>query len=285
MMPRALFIVCLLYLTAGLGRVAGAKPIQLPPQLSPTAATAETRCSACHTVKGWTDVKFDHARTGFMLRGAHVGVRCKSCHPRDFARRVSDRCGGCHRDAHLGELGLRCEGCHEERSWRDVLFTADAHRRTNFPLSGAHALLPCEECHGKMRDRSFSRAPLQCQACHQADYQRAATRSIDHAAAGFSLDCRQCHNTWRFTPARFAQHDRCFVISVGPHRGIPCANCHTSTMGLQLAGTCATHNAACSSCHEHACARSAEQHRNVMGYACVDQKCYECHSTTSGRGP
>jgi len=133
-----------------------------------------------------------------------------------------------------------------------------------------------------MRDRSFARAPLGCVACHQADFQRTSALSIDHMSAGFSTDCRQCHDTWRFKPARFAAHDQCFLVGAGSHRGIPCAGCHTSLPRTAITGACATGTAACSSCHEHQCARTDGQHQNVMGYQCKDQKCYECHRITGG---
>ena len=130
----------------------------------PAAATAgagahatTTRCAACHRVEGWEKVRFNHDPTGFPLRGAHTAVVCGQCHGKRFDTPVADTCGGCHRDRHGGEFGLHCEGCHDENSWRP-LFQADAHRRTNFPLVGKHALIPCQECHGNLRDRSFARA-------------------------------------------------------------------------------------------------------------------------------
>ena len=249
--------------------------------LHPLAPSGETRCILCHTVKGWDDVQFAHDRTGFPLKGMHRQVGCKDCHASDFRKAIPDRCSACHHDPHAQEFGLYCEGCHDEKSWR-TQFNADAHRATNFPLTGRHAVLPCTECHRQSRDRGFSRAVVDCAGCHLADYQRAALTSIDHAAAGFSTACQQCHAPWRFSPARFPQHDRCFRLARGPHASIKCLTCHTSLSMAQASGACATGTAACTSCHEHECIRTDSIHAacindRCMGYQCKDQKCSTCH--------
>ncbi len=239
--------------------------------------SGETRCILCHSVNGWDDVRFAHDRTGFPLKGLHRKTACKSCHTAGFAKAVPDRCSGCHRDAHAEEFGLRCEGCHDENSWR-TLFTADAHRRGNFPLSGRHALIPCTECHPNARDRSFARGAVECSSCHLADYQRTALSSIDHVGGNFPLNCQQCHNTFRFSPASYPDHDKCFTITRGPHGGFRCRDCHTSLpSSVTITGACMTGTAACTNCHEHECARTDARHQNVPGYQCKDRKCYECH--------
>jgi hypothetical protein len=282
MRQRDRVALALLIFAAGLAAAsaggAGAAPASVrPPSLRKGGEV--TRCAACHVVEGWEKVRFNHDPTGFPLRGAHLEVACGGCHTRGFGVPVADSCAGCHRDRHGGELGMHCEGCHDDRSWRP-LFQADGHRRTNFPLVGKHALIPCQECHGNMRDRTFSRAPLGCVACHQAAYDQTRLTSIDHAAAGFGLDCQTCHSTWRFWPARLDRHESCFRISSGPHHGIRCLGCHTSLGSVAFTGACATGTFTCSACHTHACARTDQQHTDVMGYECRDGKCYECHKIT-----
>lgn len=263
-------------------------PIDLRPRApavsgtaTPTATATGTRCDSCHATSNWTDVRFPHDRTGFALKDAHQKVSCKQCHPRNFKDRVPSDCAGCHHDVHAMEFGRRCEGCHNERNWQTT-FNADAHRSTNFPLLGRHALIPCSECHGLERERSFARAATACVACHQSDYARTAMSSIDHMAAGFSTDCRRCHSTIRFTPARFAQHDDCFRISSGPHAGIRCTSCHSTLPTVtSTAFSCQSGTAACTSCHEHTCDRTDRRHSSVPGYQCKDRKCYECHRFSS----
>jgi hypothetical protein len=235
----------------------------------------DTRCSFCHSTESWTKVTFDHEATGFPLRGRHAGTLCSSCHPSaDFQAAVPQTCAACHRDVHAGEFGTRCASCHDEESWRSR-FNADAHRRTNFPLTGRHASIPCESCHLDQRDRGFTRAAVDCFACHQADYARAGVTSIDHAAAGFSTSCRECHNPWSFRAGRFAAHTACFQLAPGPHAGIGCRDCHTALRSVVATGTCATNNASCTRCHS--CPTAQQQHRQVAGFQCKDRKCYECH--------
>jgi len=264
-------------------------PNKLPPAAAPQTATppalltgkratgaGTTHCASCHVVADWSKVNFNHDPTGFPLRGAHQQVRCRDCHAHDFSRPVADSCSGCHRDRHQSEFGLQCEGCHDEVSWRPLL-QADAHRRSLFPLTGRHALIPCQECHGNMRDRTFTRAPLGCVSCHRVEYDRARLISIDHVAAGFGTECQTCHATEKFTDARFDDHDTCFRISAGAHQGISCRGCHSGPPGSRITGACNTSTATCTGCHSHECARSDRQHTSVMGYECSDRKCFECH--------
>jgi hypothetical protein len=241
------------------------------------AREGNTDCGACHVESRWSEVRFNHEKTGFPLGGAHTRFSCRGCHRQDFKTRVPDTCAGCHRDRHAGEFGLHCEGCHEDSSWRAVLFFGDGHRRTSFPLTGKHSVIPCQECHGNMRDRTFERAPLPCVGCHRPDFDGARLTSIDHVAAGFGTDCQSCHDTWSFFPARFAAHDVCFEVSKGSHRPFRCQQCHSSIAGLAQIGQCTSPTITCTSCHSHECARTEKQHTTVMGYACVDAKCYECH--------
>lgn len=245
----------------------------------------QTRCAACHTEKGWRGARFNHDKTRFSLKGAHAAVSCRACHPESFEQALPRTCKGCHRDPHTGSLGQRCSACHEETSWR-TSFNADAHQKTNFPLSGRHAAMPCEECHFDQRDRAFTRATVSCAACHQKDYERAALTSLNHAAMCFSTDCKTCHSAVRWALARYPAHDACFPITSGDHASIPCLSCHTTLTGAAGGGTCntntavltcSTNTAACTGCHEHTCARTDPRHSEVQGYQCKDRKCYECH--------
>jgi len=256
-------------------------PLAGAPALLPNATPVASRtpCEQCHSTASWASTSFDHNPTGFPLKGKHQQVDCKRCHERDFQTPLPAMCNGCHLDAHKGELGQRCEGCHHEENW-EALFTADAHRRTNFPLIGRHALLPCTECHFQARDRIFNRTTADCIGCHQQQYNQTAFTSINHVALGFGTNCRQCHDAWRFSPARWTGHDTCFRISSGPHAAIRCLSCHTTLSGAMITGTCSTGTAACSRCHEHACTLMDQRHQNVPGYQCKDRKCYECHQFT-----
>jgi hypothetical protein len=269
-----------------LKRAADAPQAEAPPKLLPKekghASQGMTRCAACHTTSTWSEVKFNHDKTGFPLKGKHARVDCRGCHAIDFEQPVPRQCNACHRDAHTQDLGARCEGCHDETTWRSP-FNADAHRRTNFPLVGAHSIIPCQECHTESRDRRFARPTVTCSACHATDATRTLGTSIDHAVLGFTQDCQTCHGGFAFKPARFPSHDRCFLISFGSHARYSCAECHSTLQVMSLAGTCETRTAQCTACHEHTCTQAGgmtetdRQHAGVTGYQCRDRKCYECH--------
>jgi len=278
---------------AGVAAPDAPRAAALKPSPQSHGAMAGTKCGACHITAAWTDVRFNHDRTGFPLLGAHTATACKGCHGDDFQRPLPTTCSGCHRDVHAGDLGMRCEGCHDSASWASK-FEADAHRRTAFPLVGAHAALPCTECHGQASARKFSRAAVECIACHQADVDRTRGTAIDHAALGFTDSCRSCHQAYRFKPALFPDHDRrCYLVSVGAHAGIPCLGCHDGFPPTPApAGTCSTRTIACTACHSctgpgGATATDARHAppatlAAVPGYACAERRCYGCHKEVTG---
>lgn len=270
--------------------------VTLAVDLSPRRPDAEhakqrTRCAACHTPEGWDRVAFDHAaRTGFPLEGAHRSAGCRGCHrASDFKVAVPRACVACHRDAHAGRMGTRCADCHDAVAWKEPTFGPDAHRRTGFALDGRHAVVPCEECHGDRRGRSFSRATRTCAQCHSADLARAASLAFDHLASfGAAEDCRRCHGPWAFAPAYLPGHDVCFPIRSGTHAGIRCLQCHTSlpTPVPPVVTACTSGTAGCTRCHP--CASYAARHTGVPGFTsqCARaDSCWNCHpSGVAGGG-
>jgi hypothetical protein len=251
----------------------------LKPALVPQHSAAGTKCSACHVTASWSEVRFNHDKTGFPLRGQHARVDCRSCHAADFKTPIARQCAACHFDAHAGDLGSRCEGCHDENSWASQ-YDADAHRRTAFPLIGAHSVIPCQECHSQSRERKFDRSVVECSACHASDVMRTLGTSLDHQSFGFAEQpCQTCHNPMSWKPARYPEHDRCFIVSSGTHSVYTCEQCHTV---LPKALTnCATNTAVCTACHEHKCGspRITAQHPNPaeLHFVCADNQCVGCH--------
>ncbi|MCB1197863.1 MAG: cytochrome C [Deltaproteobacteria bacterium] len=237
-------------------------------------------CEKCHSVNGWSPATFDHSKIGFPLRGRHQYLNCSKCHiTGDFEKPVDRLCEKCHNDVHLGKLGKICQKCHNESAWKNS-FTIEQHRRTNFPLLGSHALIPCVECHMDIKGQSFSRASTQCFSCHQSEYASTATSSINHMTAGFGTRCQDCHRSTQWSPSiGFRQHDTCFPISTGHHSGIACKDCHTSTPSISSLGGCNSGTFFCGDCHQgtHSQSRMNKKHDDVPGYQFVDQKCYECH--------
>ena len=170
-------------------------------------------CSACHTEAGWGLAAsagksgFDHDRTGFPLRGAHVQATCGRCHT--GTAKPATTCEGCHRDPHAGRHDGTCAECHTAVAWSDTA-SLEQHRRTRMPLTGRHAVLDCSACHRRQGERAFRDTPTDCYGCHRAEY-RADPNQIHHRTDGsgpFSRECGTCHRTSSWTP--------CFRTSTSP---------------------------------------------------------------------
>ena len=109
------------------------------------AARAAGRCEVCHWQQGQAKPEpFDHAKTGWPLKGYHERVGCRTCH-------TSLPFVGLERD---------CAGCH--RGWSPGAFD---HGVTGQVLDENHAELDCDECHLEQR---FDRPPV-CTECHDEE--------------------------------------------------------------------------------------------------------------------
>lgn len=141
-------------------------------------------CEACHSAKSWNDLsRFDHARTGFPLSGAHQVTRCAGCHKSpnpslalmnsDF-KRAPAKCEACHADVHgmqFAKAGVTdCGACHDSMKWRPSRFDHD--KETDFALQGAHRNVDCGACHKSTRTINgravlfYQSTPKDCAACH-----------------------------------------------------------------------------------------------------------------------
>ena len=231
-------------------------------------------CSLCHGERGWKPArisrKFDHAKFGFALRGAHAAAECRACHESLEFSAAPAPCASCHEDVHRGELGPDCARCHTPRSFIDRIGMVRAHRLTRFPLQGAHASVDCEGCHrpepsGHMR---FGGIDAQCVSCHLRDYQ--ATANPVHATAGFTLECRTCHTMMTWRPARFDHAGTRFPLT-GAHRPLPCASCHVGNVYTGL-------DPACVSCHQDDYDGTTDPAHATSGFPTT---CADCHGTST----
>ena len=184
-------------------------------------------CEACHGNDDWRPRESiaQHASTRFPLTGAHAITACFACHAGATVgnfQRADIHCSSCHQDDaqavkapdHAALGWTDCEDCHKTTTFTDVRFD----HPSGFPLSGGHASVSCETCHGK---GAFTSLPTACESCHMAEYQ--ATTSPGHVAAGFPTDCASCHRAISWKRARFS-HDS-FALQ-GAHKRTACADCH-----------------------------------------------------------
>jgi hypothetical protein len=153
-------------------------------------------CINCHTTADWNviqeKIKFNHAQTGFALRGRHTTVACRDCHADLNFANTPNKCQDCHADLHRRKNGAECELCHNSNGWQVSIHNINEHQ-DRFPLIGAHAVVDCYACHKVGTVGQFNRFGLstECYSCHQKAFDKA--RTPDHRAAGFSTECRQCH--------------------------------------------------------------------------------------------
>jgi len=226
----------------------------------------QAACTTCHGPDSWRDVKYDHRRAGFDLRGRHVIVPCSGCHDlRDFRTAVT-ACATCHQDPHRGDAGSNCQQCHNEAGWRTVN-VMNAHAGSRLPDLGPHFALRCDDCHRQTGNQMFHGALQRCLGCHQNTY--TATTRPSHVTLGFPPACESCHQmaTWDF--AAFNQHDAIFGIYSGAHAGTwqSCATCHT----VQADYT----KFVCVTCHTQPA--TDPQHASIPGYQFQDAGCLSCH--------
>ncbi|HKK20795.1 MAG TPA: hypothetical protein VJ983_04920 [candidate division Zixibacteria bacterium] len=187
-------------------------------------------CQDCHTTSSWTvmrdTVKFDHAKTGFALVGAHASAQCIGCHKSPIFSRVGTACIDCHDDQHHGQLGTNCENCHSPRDWKNRQNNLDLHASRGFALTGAHAVADCEACHEGYSRQEYAGTPVNCYGCHADAYNQ--TTEPNHREAGFPTECESCHRaasgTWRGVDFI---HPASFPLT-GGHQGVACQDCHTS---------------------------------------------------------
>ncbi|HEX7613779.1 MAG TPA: cytochrome c3 family protein, partial [Thermoanaerobaculia bacterium] len=186
-------------------------------------------CTSCHVTASFKTLtagqKFDHARTGYPLKGRHAAVACQTCHvkPATLVRLKYTRCADCHQDAHKGLFPREdCAACHTESGFKPAKF--DHGTRTKFPLDGKHATTACAACHKAavaqarvplaQRSVDFRGAKAACASCH-----------ADVHKGKLGAACETCHGTSSFKLSVF-QHPRQPEFFLGAHAGVACEKCH-----------------------------------------------------------
>ena len=114
--------------------------------------TMARTCATCHVTERWAAAAqgFNHAKTGFVLVGAHAQVTCVRCHIAGVRTALAhDRCAACHANPHRESIRDDCGKCHDESGFKKAKF--DHAERTGFPLIGKHDGLACRKCHTTLR--------------------------------------------------------------------------------------------------------------------------------------
>jgi len=140
----------------------------------------QQNCQLCHNVVKWSDVGFEHQKTGFALTGKHATTDCRSCHFKEEGGKVEQYfsglrkdCENCHGDPHRGQFQLEgktnCANCHRSESWNPVNFD---HDQSSFKLEGQHVQTACVKCHPLVKDQEGTftkyklKTEIKCADCH-----------------------------------------------------------------------------------------------------------------------
>jgi hypothetical protein len=226
-------------------------------------------CQSCHTTDSWdmrSDASFKHEQTGFVLEGQHKSVECARCHSDMKFAGTSEHCTACHTDVHKSELGSNCVRCHSYQSWK-IPDMIQRHQSTRFPLFGKHATLSCQDCHTGVTSNQYLGTPVICIGCHRSDF--TGTTNPNHASAGFSTNCTDCHSAAAFTWGASFDHNLTPFPLTGAHRAVACQSCHQSSRFTATPTNCYA-------CHQAQYLSTTSPNHILGGFATT---CQLCHST------
>ncbi len=247
------------------------------------------QCAECHTVEGWKPSLFgvkEHDSTQYPLKGKHIHVQCSLCHipaGKDTVYKVKfAACADCHKDAHGNQFAAapynnRCEDCHTVLDWHRTSYFIAKHNSSRFPLQGAHAAVPCSDCHkaglGGHTDKilPFHFEDRSCTACHIDPHKGAFdSQMVRKRADGTVLGCEACHSVKSWTDIAGFDHSKTKYPLLGAHRTVACADCHkpTANAASRFAGT----PQQCEACHNDA-------HGGQFLAKDNQTHCAECHNT------
>lgn len=231
-----------------------------------------TECQECHNETAWEPTTFNHDGQYFPIySGEHNGTwsSCAECHT-NTSNYQQFSCIDCHEhnqtdmnEEHSGITGYNynspsCFACHPDGSATGAF----NHNSTEFPLTGAHSIVECSDCHTS----GYTGTSMLCFDCHAADYNQALNPG--HVSANLPHTCSDCHSTQPgWSPASFAIHNQYYPLN-GAHASISdCNLCHNGNFN--------TAPTTCSGCHL-ADYNSTSNPPHVS--AQFPTICQECHS-------
>jgi len=233
-----------------------------------------TDCTTCHTTVTWQGAQFDHNSTQFPLTGGHQAVACQDCHQNGVYKGLPATCVSCHQTDYNGTtnpshqtagFSTTCTTCHTTVTWQGAQFD---HNSTQFPLTGAHQAVVCQDCH---KNGVYKGLPATCVSCHQTDYN--GTTNPNHQSAGFPTDCTTCHTTVTWQGASFDHGTTTFPLT-GVHTATPCQDCHKNGVYKGLPATCV-------SCHQTDYNNTTNPNHTAAGFP---TDCVSCHTTSTWLG-
>jgi hypothetical protein len=167
--------------------------------------------------------------------------------------------------------GDDCRRCHTTESWL-VDNIMEIHFDNGFPLLGAHTTANCNACHISESGLEFHRIGNACINCHNTDF--ASTTNPNHIAAGYSIQCTDCHRADAFDwSAQNIAHDF-FPLTQG-HEIMDCRQCHQTSNYSDASPVCV-------SCHLTDYQTAQNPNHQTSGFP---TDCALCHTTAPGWRP
>jgi len=242
---------------------------------SPHGDDFKIPCNKCHSAKGWEldpeVYSYDHNTAAMPLAGQHSQIKCRQCHLSLVFSEAKSECYQCHTDLHEQTVGNDCSLCHTPNSWI-VSDVTDIHRRSRFPLLGAHYMAECASCHPSASSLRFEPLGVECVDCHMADYQ--ATTAPNHVEANLGTECADCHTITAFSWSGTGFSHQIFPLT-GGHNIQECSQCHDPNDYSNI-------SAECYSCHQEDYTGTTNPNHLAIG---LSTNCVECHSTLPGWKP
>ncbi len=262
---------------------------------------ARLECSVCHNTTTWKEVTkiaskgFDHKKeTGYELVGKHAQIKCDACHldkltnkaKYSFPELPKEKCLSCHADQHKDKLSAKfrngtCEQCHTQTDWKIERFD---HALAGYPLNGAHAKLPCVDCHKQgnahkaLKDFKWTGASASCVGCHK-DFHGFGEEK--NPKLGELTNCVHCHTEMDWRRDLLFSHDKDTRYPItGKHKQVPCFECHKPKSGgpskkpftPRTYDFKALQSKTCETCHKNPHPASAAK-------AFREAPCAGCHTT------
>ncbi|MBM4165519.1 MAG: hypothetical protein FJ218_01125 [Ignavibacteria bacterium] len=228
------------------------------------------QCEDCHQITSskWNVTTFLHPNISIINEGIHSTLSCESCHNKKTLGTPKD-CFGCHQNSFVnavnpnhvtGQFSHDCKACHTATQWKPATFN---HIGTQFPLTGSHQSVLCEQCHSNGNYTSLS---SECFSCHESDFSQ--TQNPNHIVSQFSHNCETCHSTNGWQPATFNHATTQFPLS-GAHQTTACQECHTNGNYTNLPMDCW-------SCHETDFSQTTNPNHTTAQFSHL---CESCHNT------
>ncbi len=163
-----------------------------------------------------------------------------------------------------GAIKIACQDCHTSTAWRPTRLEPafDHNTQTEYPLTGTHAVTPCQGCHLELRLDLPKLDGDPCGLCH-----------VDIHQGRFIESCDTCHGMESFEEVNGdISHNQTAFPLTGAHRDIACQSCHFE----ETLGGYTPLDSDCFSCHNGAFEQAPGHAERNFPF-----ECEQCHTSFS----